>query len=490
MTVGAGNDAYVKAVASSGGSFGAVAQTRVTRSVGSDSAGDGIDITAGAISLDIEGLTLVAGSAVTALDSLPFHDDGVGPRRVLMQNIPISVFNNDAGYAAGFDTAGDGLVAAGSTLSVDYAGADSVVVAAGDGTGVGSLQTTDRILFADDSDGFNSKFAQISQLPFAASSHNHAASEITSGTLATNRGGTGVSSPTSGALLVGAGASAMTALSPGAAGGYVRSNGTTWVRSTISAGDLPTHSHAASDITSGQVAVARGGTGVASPTSGNLLVGAGTSAMTLLAPGAAAGYVRSNGSAWVRNSGVPAADVQAGTLAGAFTVNLAAGAVGSPAIRRSTDTDTGAWFPAANTMAWSAGGAERFRVTGVDSTHGQFRFQNGQVHTVEGAEITLGTAGSVTLDWDSYNSVDLRNDGNIDTINIDDGSMQAGNWYTLTVRYTTGGQASITFSATGTLQWLTGSAPTLPTDTVGDRTVVQFFKTGGITLGFYADAPA
>jgi hypothetical protein len=130
------------------------------------------------------------------------------------------------------------------------------------------------------------------------------ASIITAGTLGVARGGTGVADPVSGNLLVGAGASAMTALAPGAAAGYVRSNGTAWVRAA---------GLAAADVT-GTLAVANGGTGVASPTSGNLLVGAGTSAMTALAPGAAAGYVRSNGTAWVRAAGLAAADIT-GTLA-------------------------------------------------------------------------------------------------------------------------------------------------------------------------------
>lgn len=48
------------------------------------------------------------------------------------------------------------------------------------------------------------------------------------------------------------------------------------------------------------VPVTKGGTGVVSPTSGNLLLGAGSSAMTLLAPGSSSGYVvNSNGSTFV-----------------------------------------------------------------------------------------------------------------------------------------------------------------------------------------------
>lgn len=49
----------------------------------------------------------------------------------------------------------------------------------------------------------------------------------------------------------------------------------------------------------GTLPVGNGGTGVANPTVGNLLVGAGSSAMTALAPGPAGQVAKSNGSAWV-----------------------------------------------------------------------------------------------------------------------------------------------------------------------------------------------
>jgi len=59
------------------------------------------------------------------------------------------------------------------------------------------------------------------------------AADVTVGTLSVTRGGTGVSNPTAGNLLVGAGAGAMTFLAPGAAGGYVRSDGVTWSRTAL-----------------------------------------------------------------------------------------------------------------------------------------------------------------------------------------------------------------------------------------------------------------
>lgn len=51
-------------------------------------------------------------------------------------------------------------------------------------------------------------------------------------------------------------------------------------------------------LTSGTLGVARGGTGVATVTAGNLLLGAGTSAMTSLAPGTARQVCISSGTAW------------------------------------------------------------------------------------------------------------------------------------------------------------------------------------------------
>jgi hypothetical protein len=56
------------------------------------------------------------------------------------------------------------------------------------------------------------------------------------------------------------------------------------------------------------LAPAHGGTGLSDPTSGRLLVTAGASAMTLLAPGADGTYVRASGGAWVV-SGIAGADI-------------------------------------------------------------------------------------------------------------------------------------------------------------------------------------
>lgn len=79
---------------------------------------------------------------------------------------------------------------------------------------------------------------------YAASSHNHAASNITSGTLDVARGGTGKSSVTSGNFLVGNGTSALTEKTPAQ------------VLSAIGAASS-SHNHAAGNITSGTLNAAR-----------------------------------------------------------------------------------------------------------------------------------------------------------------------------------------------------------------------------------------
>lgn len=44
-------------------------------------------------------------------------------------------------------------------------------------------------------------------------------------------------------------------------------------------------------------------------------------------------------------------------------LRIAAGAVALPSVSQISDPDTGMWWPAANTLAWSTGGSERMRIT-------------------------------------------------------------------------------------------------------------------------------
>jgi len=104
--------------------------------------------------------------------------------------------------------------------------------------------------------------------------------------------------------------------------------------------------------------VARGGTGVATVALGALLLGANLGAMTELAPGASGGYVRSDGTTWARATGVAAADLQAGTLTGAFVFatgpSVTAGTTALQAVTATSGTFSDRIFAgAANALGWT-----------------------------------------------------------------------------------------------------------------------------------------
>lgn len=129
----------------------------------------------------------------------------------------------------------------------------------------------------------------VAQIP------NLSTAKLTSGTLGVARGGTGVGTVATGNLLLGAGTSAMTALAPGTARQVCISSGTAWTSRVLEAADIPNLD--ASKITSGALAVARGGTGLSTLTAGSVLVGNGTS-LNLVAPSTVGNILRSDGSAW------------------------------------------------------------------------------------------------------------------------------------------------------------------------------------------------
>jgi hypothetical protein len=194
------------------------------------------------------------------------------------------------------------------------------------------------------------------------------ASIITAGTLGVARGGTGVADPVSGNLLVGAGASAMTALAPGAAAGYVRSNGSAWVRSAILAADLPAHTHSLTADVTGILPSANGGTGLSSPTANRILLTGGASAMSLIAPTTSGTFVRANGTTWAA-AAIATSDLGTGTansttfLRGDLTWQTVGGVpVGQAAYLSANQELPGGgqyadqWFTAVlNTTEWGTG---------------------------------------------------------------------------------------------------------------------------------------
>jgi len=110
------------------------------------------------------------------------------------------------------------------------------------------------------------------------------------GTLGATKGGTGQSTATLGDLLYASASNTWSKLSgnTGTTKAFLTQTGTgsvsaapTW--GTIASSDLPSHNHQASEITSGTLVAARGGTGSGSYTIGDMLYASGTSTLTKLA---------------------------------------------------------------------------------------------------------------------------------------------------------------------------------------------------------------
>lgn len=132
----------------------------------------------------------------------------------------------------------------------------------------------------------------LSDIGAAAASHTHDTSALTTGTLATARLGSGTANSTSflrgdqtwAAIATALSGLTDTTITTPAVGQFLRYSGSAWVNVAIAAGDLPSHNHAASNITSGTLAVARGGTGIASYTVGNFLYASGTTTLAQRTP--------------------------------------------------------------------------------------------------------------------------------------------------------------------------------------------------------------
>jgi hypothetical protein len=151
---------------------------------------------------------------------------------------------------------------------------------------------------------------------------------------------------------------------------------------TLAAARLPTTGVNASTITAGTLAVAQGGTGAATLTANNVLLGNGTSALQAVAPGSNGNILTSNGSTWV--SSAPAAGgvtsvgtgngLSGGTITSTGTLIIACpsqGSVGSYTfgwtfngtsvnrgsttsgsnLRYAAGSDAGTWYQDGNTIS-------------------------------------------------------------------------------------------------------------------------------------------
>jgi hypothetical protein len=210
------------------------------------------------------------------------------------------------------------------------------------------------------------------------------------------------------------------------------------VQATSFAGDGSALTNLAAAAVAGVLPVAHGGTGVASLAAGNLLVGAGTGAMTALAPGAVAGFVRSDGTTWTR-AAIVAADVSDLTTAATGITKL--GTV--------------------NTGTWQGGS--------IATT-----YTDAKIKTVTGTLNRL-TVGGTSTDPTFDVSISYAGQATITTL----GTVATGTWQgsVIATAYTAAKVATVT----GTLNRLTiGGTATDPTFDIAATYVGQ---TSIVTLG-------
>ena len=233
-------------------------------------------------------------------------------------------------------------------------------------------------------------------------------SAIATGTaLGVNAGGTGLTSGTSGGIL------GFTASGTIASSGALTANqliiggGAGATPSTLAAGSqyqslvmgasapsygaVPLNQGAA---VSGQLGVANGGTGASTLTSGSVLVGNGTSAVSLVAPGTSGNVLTSNGSTWTSSAASsPAPSLNGGS--GSAAAVTAAGGVVLSSITYSN-------------LAWIAGSGGPVTVTKTPS-------------------VTAGTADGqrlVIIGTSATNTVTLQDQANL----ASSGLSLNGNW--------------------------------------------------------------
>jgi hypothetical protein len=253
------------------------------------------------------------------------------------------------------------------------------------------------------------------------------ASNVSSGTLVVAYGGTGGTTAATarvnllpsytgngGKLLaLNAGATDTEWVSAGGAGTVTSVNATTAISGLSFSGGPIT---SAGTLTlSGTLGVQGGGTGTTSFTSGAVLIGAGTSAVTTVSPGTASNVLTSNGSAWVS---------QAAGASGVSSFNTRTGAV----TLTSSDVTTALTYTPASTNGSNATGTWGISISGNAATattattattaNALNTSNNYQVNSIGVGTAGSGTAGEIraTNNVTAFYSSDARLKENVHPI--------------------------------------------------------------------------
>jgi hypothetical protein len=188
------------------------------------------------------------------------------------------------------------------------------------------------------------------------------------------------------------------------------------------------------------------------------------------------------------------------TVTGSATVEFADGSAASPSITNDGDTNTGIFFPAADTIAFSEGGAEAMRIdasgnVGIATTTMTQKLNvEGSIGTKNGGHL-LSTAsntnaGGLYLDSSGSKSISLRADPDNDASGTyigftTDGAERAridssGNFGVGQVPTTSiDGTAGVTINPVGYMQLQRSAGVTLAINrTTDDGNLVEFYQAG------------
>lgn len=188
----------------------------------------------------------------------------------------------------------------------------------------------------------------------------------------------GIAAPSVGTLTVSGGGTGATTFTAG----FLKSSGGTAALTTASAINL-----ASTDVTN-TLSVDKGGTGLSNPTSGRLLLGAGASALTTLAGTSAGNFLSWNGSAWVESAGL--GTTKGGTGLTSYTTGQIIYASGTDLLAKLNIGTTGQVLTVSGGVpVWATPAAATGTVTSVSGSGGSTGL------SLSGGPIT--TSGTLTL---------------------------------------------------------------------------------------------
>lgn len=168
------------------------------------------------------------------------------------------------------------------------------------------------------------------------------------------------------------------------------------------------------------------------------------------------------------------------------TIGAGNGTEGAPSIHPSADTDTGWWFPAANTMAASTGGSERLRLDssgrlGIGTTSpGRLLHVASNGDAIGRLESTGNNDARLEFLRTSSDSYEVVNE--VGAFKIKHGASGATDTNTRLTIDSSGKVGIGTTSPDGTLHVHTATAGTVTADSAADDLVVENSAAGGISI--------